>query len=68
MSVQDFRKVLENTSDKFSVISSKESIISYNVTISEYLDLIKEYLSDKEKLKLFGVQDIGKLIAKLRNN
>lgn len=68
MSVQDFRKKLENTTDKLSVFASREAILKYDVTVAEILELIQDFLSDEEKLKLFDFPDIEKLTTKFMNN
>lgn len=53
MNVQDLRKLLEETDDKFSIFASLETLKKYSFNGRELLDLISDFLTDEEIMKLF---------------
>lgn len=56
MDIQDLRKKLEETTDKYSIISDLNVLKEHGIKkYVEIFELAKEYLSDQEKVKLLEV-------------
>lgn len=49
MKAQDLRNLLEQSDDKFSILSSSEIFRNYRLTVKGFLGLISEFLNDEEK-------------------
>ena len=52
MNAQDLRTLLEQSDDKFSILSSSETLKKYELTVKEFLDLISDFLNNEEKFRL----------------
>ena len=52
MNAQDLRTLLEQSDDKFSILSSSKTLKKYEFTDKELLDLISDFLNDEEKFRL----------------
>ena len=48
MNIEDLRKLLKETDNKYSILSDLETLIPYNITIGNLEDLIEEFLTDEE--------------------
>ena len=59
MNIEELRKLLENSNDKFNILSNSNILSQYNIKDDELLDLIKDFLTDEQKLKLLYDLDIS---------
>ena len=52
MNAKDLRTLLEQSDDKFSILSSSETLEKYELTVKDFFDLISDFLNDEEKFRL----------------
>ena len=48
MNIEDLRKLLKETDNRYGILSDLETLIPYNITIANLEDLIEEFLTDEE--------------------
>ena len=56
MNSEDFRKLLLESNDKFSLLSNSKTLRQYDMTVGEFGNLINEFLTDNEKARLFQIE------------
>lgn len=56
MNSQELKSLIENSDNKFEILTDTENLLQYNIKISDLLDLAKEYLNDTEKVKLLELE------------
>jgi len=66
LDTKEFRKILEEATDKFSMFTNREMLLQWNFTNNEFLGVISDFLSDGEKLKLFELPNFAKLEGHLK--
>lgn len=58
MNVQDLRSVLENSSDKFNILTDETVLSQYTLNVRELVELIDDFLSDEQKVQLLHIPDL----------
>lgn len=68
MNVEDLRKLLEDTNDKFKIFEDRKLLSQYSLKTLELMDLINEFLSDEQKAKLFELEHFKKLSSNIKTS
>ena len=67
MNAQDLRSVLENSSDKFNILTDETVLSQYTLKVRELVELIDDFLSDEQKAQLFACDYYTKKSAFIRS-
>ena len=76
MGLEDLRKLLKETDNRYGILSDLETLIPYNINIGNLEDLIREFLSDEEKANIIKEEIIKgfkpyvkmEIIKSIKNN
>ena len=66
MDAQDLRKLIESSTNKFSIFEDRSTLVQYNFSIQELIDLISDFLSDEQKAQLFELEHFKKLSSNIK--
>lgn len=67
MNAQDLRSVLENSSDKFSILTDETVLSQYTFKVWGLVELIDDFLSDEQKVQLLACDYYTKKLAFIRS-
>ena len=64
--MEELKKLLEESSDKFSIFEDKSTLLKYKITVGNLLYLIGEFLDDTQKAKVIELELFSKFTPRTK--